>query len=77
MARFSTPKSNQGRAAHQPEQGERILRMPQVLQRTSLSKATIARREAEGLFPARRRLRGRAVRWFASEVDTWIASLEG
>jgi len=40
------------------------LRMPQVLQRTSLSKATIARREAEGLFPARRRLRasGQVVR---------------
>jgi len=66
-----TPKSSaHQRAGYQPEQGERILRMPQVLQRTSLSKATIARREAEGLFPARRRLRGRAVRWFASEVDT-------
>jgi predicted DNA-binding transcriptional regulator AlpA len=55
------------------------LRLPQVLQGTGLSKATIARREAEGLFPARRRLRGRAVGWLASEVDmdTWIASLEG
>jgi prophage regulatory protein len=78
MAGFSTLKSSlRGRAAYEPDQGERILRLLQVLQRTGLSKATIARREAEGLFPARRRLRGRAVGWLASEVDSWIASLEG
>jgi prophage regulatory protein len=74
---FSNPKSNARRPGYEPEPGERILRLPQVLQRTGLSKATIARGEAEGLFPARRRLRGRAVGWLASEVDTWIASLEG
>jgi prophage regulatory protein len=78
MAKFFDSKSNVGRRAGcEPEPGERILRLPQVLQRTGLSKATIARREAEGLFPTRRRLRGRAVGWLASEVDSWIASLEG
>jgi len=72
MARFSTPKSNPRRHdAGEPEPGERILQLPQVLVHSGLFKATIARREAEGLFPARRRLRGFVrLGWLASEVNT-------
>jgi prophage regulatory protein len=52
----------------------RMLRLPEVIEITGLSRMTIYRREAEGEFPKRRRLGRNAVGWVAEEVDQWIQS---
>ena len=56
-----------------PRKSDRILRKPEVLAKTGLSNNTIARLEAAGRFPVRRRISPRAVGWVESEVDAWIA----
>jgi len=65
------------REAHEPEMGDRILRLREVVHRCGISKRTIYRLEAAGRFPARRRLGPRAVRWAESEVRAWIANPTG
>ena len=54
--------------------GERILRIPDVVERTGLSQTTIWRRERDGEFPRRRRLGENSVGWLESEVDEWLRS---
>ncbi len=50
----------------------KILRLFDVLQMTSLSRSSIERLEAKGLFPRRRRLGSRAVGWVAEDIEDWI-----
>ncbi len=50
----------------------RFLRLPEVLERTGLSRSTIYVRRAEGKFPRPVSLGGRAVGWVESEMDDWI-----
>ena len=50
----------------------RFLRLPEVLERTGLSRSTIYLRLEQGLFPKPVSLGGRAVGWIESEVDEWI-----
>ncbi len=50
----------------------RLLRLPQVVERTGLSPTTIWRREREGDFPQRRRVGPTAVAWRSDEVAKWI-----
>ena len=50
----------------------RFLRLPEVLERTGLSRSTIYVRLAEGRFPQPVRLGGRAVGWIEAEIDEWI-----
>ena len=50
----------------------RILRLPEVLKRTGLSRSTIYVRLAEGRFPQPVRLGGRAVGWIEAEIDEWV-----
>ncbi len=50
----------------------RILRLPEVLERTGLSRSTIYVRRAEGSFPQAVSLGGRAVGWVEAEVDDWV-----
>ena len=52
--------------------GVRFLRLPEVLERTGLSRSTIYVRLAEGRFPRPIPLGARAVGWIESEVDEWI-----
>ena len=55
-----------------------ILRMPNVLAMTSLSRTTLWRRVREGTFPRPLRLggeRSRAVGWRRGEVEEWIRKL--
>ena len=62
-----------------PHEGERILRVPEVLKRTGLGRTTLWQLERDGLFPKRVKLsgsRGRAVGYRASEVARWIAERE-
>jgi prophage regulatory protein len=58
------------------EAKERFVRLPEVLDRTGLSSATIYRLEHAGRFPLRRRLGLNSVAWLESEVDHWLHSRE-
>ena len=50
----------------------RILRLPEVVARTGLSRSTIYARLEQGRFPRPVALGGRAVGWIESEIDEWI-----
>ncbi len=50
----------------------RFLRLPEVLERTGLSRSTIYARLERKLFPKPVSLGARAVGWIESEVDEWI-----
>lgn len=54
---------------------ERMLRLPEVVERTGLSQTTLWRRERDGEFPKRRRLGPNAVGWMESEVNEWFRGL--
>jgi prophage regulatory protein len=49
-----------------------ILRLPDVLQTTGLSRSTVYLRVSEGTFPKPISLGGRAVGWLEHEVQEWI-----
>lgn len=51
----------------------RFLRLPEVMERTGLSRSTIYVRLAEGRFPQPVRLGGRAVGWIEAEIEEWVA----
>lgn len=51
----------------------RLIRLPEVMSRVSLRRATIYRRISKGDFPKPVRTGGRASAWVESEVDAWIA----
>lgn len=52
----------------------RILRLPEVTERTGLSRTTIWRKERDGDFPQRVRLSANSVGWREAEVEAWIES---
>ncbi|OOG54045.1 hypothetical protein B0E47_12785 [Rhodanobacter sp. B05] len=52
----------------------RVLRLPDVLNITRLSRSQIYRMEAEGKFPSRIRLTPRTTAWLAHEVDAWLSN---
>jgi len=54
----------------------RFLRLPEVAQWAGVSPSTIARWEAAGEFPPRRRLGRNVIAWSISELDAWAATLE-
>ena len=56
--------------------GRRLLRMPEVLERTGVSKATIYRLIKAGKFPKPVGLGVRAVGWDAHAIDEWIEARE-
>lgn len=55
---------------------KRLLKRPEVRERTSLSDSELYRQIAAGTFPRAIRLtpNGRAVAWLESEVEAWIES---
>jgi prophage regulatory protein len=55
--------------------GVRILRAPQVADRTGLSIPTIYRKMDEGKFPRPVPLSQQAVGWIESEIDAWLEEL--
>lgn len=60
-------------AIEEKMQGQvRLLRLPEVLTRTGLSRSTIYVRLDQGRFPKPVSLGARAVGWIESEVDEWI-----
>ena len=56
-------------------QCERLLRISEVQEVTSLSRSTVLRRVAAGEFPRPVKLGPRAVAWRLSAVAEWIESL--
>ncbi|MBA3053762.1 MAG: AlpA family transcriptional regulator [Sphingomonadales bacterium] len=53
---------------------ERLLRLPEVLDHTGLSRRTIYRKMAEDAFPASVKLGVNAVAWRESEIVAWMAA---
>ena len=51
----------------------RILHLPQVIERTGLSRTSIYMAISEGRFPKPIHLTERAVGWIDSEIDDWIS----
>ena len=51
---------------------KRILRLPEVIARTGLSRSTIYAFIDAGKFPDRVKLGPRMVGWFEDEIDQWI-----
>jgi prophage regulatory protein len=51
---------------------KRILRLPNVIDRTGLSRSTVYQRVSEGRFPKPVSLGARAVGWVESEIEEWI-----
>lgn len=55
----------------------KILRLPAVMQRTGLSRATVYRLARTGQFPSPIKLSERASGWLEMEVDSWLADHAG
>lgn len=55
---------------------ERYVKQAEVLARTSLSANTIRTLEKQGLFPKRRELSKRAVRWWLPDIMKWLKNPE-
>jgi len=50
----------------------KMLRLPEVVEATGLSRPTIYRLEAKGEFPKRRRLGRNSIGWIEEEIHAWI-----
>lgn len=51
----------------------RLLRLPEVIERTGLSRSTIYSQVAQGLFPQIVKLGLRSSAWVESEVNSWLS----
>lgn len=54
---------------------ERLLTLKETLEKTSLSRSELWRREKDGRFPPRRRLGASRVGYLASEIEAYLRSL--
>jgi prophage regulatory protein len=55
-----------------PDQADRILRLPAVLDRTGLSRSTLYRKVDAGTFPRQLRIATRCAGWRESAVNEWM-----
>lgn len=55
--------------------GDRLLTRAEVERRTGIGRSALYRAMREGRFPAPLRVGPSSVRWPASEIEAWIASL--
>lgn len=51
----------------------RVIRLPEVKQRTGLSRSSIYRLMAESNFPQSCKLGERIIAWVESDIDRWLA----
>ncbi|MCL1093659.1 helix-turn-helix transcriptional regulator [Shewanella kaireitica] len=51
---------------------KKVIRLPEVKNKTGLSRSSIYLRISKGEFPASTSLGGRAVGWFESDIDKWL-----
>lgn len=52
----------------------RLIRLPEVMNKTGLSRSSIYLKIGNGDFPQRVSIGDRAIAWVESEVDDWIIS---
>ena len=57
-----------------PSETQQLLTRPEVESRSRLATSTIYRLMRNGQFPEPIRIGARAVRWRASDLETWLAS---
>ena len=72
------PELNQQRPLIESPRNRRIVRLPEVMELTGLSRTTIWRRERDGSFPLPIRLGGehtRAMGWREQDIYDWIDGL--
>ncbi|MFM2589485.1 AlpA family transcriptional regulator [Vibrio sp. TBV020] len=50
----------------------RLIKLPEVMEKTTLSRATIYRFMSEGRFPTQITLGVKSVSWIEEEIDQWI-----
>ncbi|WP_442267627.1 helix-turn-helix transcriptional regulator [Tenacibaculum sp. ZS6-P6] len=50
----------------------RILKLPEVIQKTGLSRSTIYAYKKEGIFPEPIKLGRRSVGWIEQDIENWI-----
>lgn len=55
--------------------GDRILRFPEILRKSGLSRSQIYRLITKGAFPSQVRLSARAVGWRKKDIDQWVDDL--
>ena len=55
----------------------RLLRLPEVMDRVGLRRASIYQRMNEGRFPKSRSLGAKCSVWVESEIDAWIEEVIG
>ena len=53
----------------------KVLKLQDVVSRTSMSRSAIHRREKAGTFPSRREIGPGSVGWLESEIDEFIRAL--
>lgn len=53
----------------------KILRLPDVIERTGLSRSTIYEMIKNGRFPRQTKISVRAVGWKVEDIDNWIDAL--
>lgn len=53
---------------------QKIIRLPEVLAKTGLTRASVYRLAQAGKFPSSVKLSERSSGWRESEVDSWVAS---
>lgn len=54
--------------------GDAFVRLPEVVRRTGLSRATIYRKVARGEFPQRQKISANVVAWYESDLQRWLRS---
>lgn len=54
----------------------RFVRLPEVMQRTGLSRSSVYARMKDGRFPEHRLLGARTAVWVESELEQWLAAEE-
>ena len=54
---------------------QKIIRLPEVINRTGISRSQIYLMVSRGEFPAPVKLGRRSVGWFESSIDLWIGQL--
>lgn len=58
-----------------PEKSDFLLRIPEVLQKVNISRATLDKLRRAGKFPPGVKLAPKTIAWRASEIDAWLESL--
>jgi prophage regulatory protein len=53
---------------------QKLVRLPEVIERTSLSRSTIYEMMAQGRFPRPVKLNLRSNGWVEGEINDWLAS---